>query len=128
MAYNPPTFRGDPAGGQTGSTYSGLRTDGNRVALTGLVGNWLQTIDNTGTPNTSPLTVNTTATLAVPTQAAQCTIVSTTNAVQISEDSTMTAYFTLPAGVPWTFDCANMTNVYLKTGSSTVVNFLFNMI
>jgi hypothetical protein len=128
MAYNPPLFRGDPASGQTGSTYSGLRTDGNRVAMTGVLGNWMQSQDNTGTPNTSPLTVNTTATLVVPVQGAQCTIVATTNAVQVSEDSTMTAYFTVPAATVWQFDCANMKNIYLKTGSSTVVNFYFTMI
>lgn len=128
MPYVPPVFRGDPTGGQTGSTFSGLRTDGNRVALTGILGNWMQSQDAAVSPITSPATVNTTQTLAVPTQAAQITIVSTTNAVQVSEDSSQTAFFTIPAGTPWQIDCANMTNIYLKTGSSTVVNFYFTMV
>lgn len=128
MTYVPPVFKGDPSGGQTGSSFSGLRTDGNRVALTGVTGNFMQTQDNAGSPVTSPVTVNTTSTLAVPVQAAQCTISPVTNAVQVSEDSSMTAYFSVPAGAVVTFDCANMTNIYLKTGSSTVVSFSFNMI
>jgi hypothetical protein len=128
MAYNPPSFKQPAASGQTASLFSGLRTDGNRVAMTGVTGNFMQTQDETGTPITSPVTVNTTATILVPDNAAQITITSVTNAVQVSEDSTMTAYFTLPAGVPWTFDCANMETIYLKTGSSTVVSFVFNMI
>jgi hypothetical protein len=110
------------------NNFGGLRNDGNKNTLTGLVGNYLQTIDGTGTPLTSPLTVNTTATLVVPSAAALITICSVTNAVQVSEDSTQTAFFTLPAGVPFTFDVANQQNLYLKTGSSTVVSFIFNMI
>jgi hypothetical protein len=127
LAYNPPVFKTADAGGKA-STFGGLRTDGNRIAMTGVVGNFMQTQDETGTPITSPVTVNTTTTLLVPDNAAQITIASVTNAVQVSEDSTQTAYFALPAGVPWTFDCANLEAIYLKTGSSTVVSFAFNMI
>jgi hypothetical protein len=128
MAYTPPVFKQPASSGQISSTFSGLRTDGNRVAMTGVLGNFMQTIDETGTPLTSPLTVNTTATVLVPDNGAQITIASVTNAVQVSEDSTQTAFFTLPAGVPWTFDCANMEAIYLKTGSSTVVSFYFTMV
>lgn len=85
----------------------------------------ISTIDATGTPLTSPQTVNTTATLVVPATAITCTLVSVTNAVQVSEDSTQTAFFTLPAATPFTFPCARLTNIYLKTGSSTVVSFFF---
>lgn len=120
MAYNPPTFRSKVVT----NNFSGQRTDGNRIAMS--YGNMMSTRDNTGTPQNSPLTVNTTATLVCPVNAIQVTICSVTNAVQVSEDSTMTSFFTLPAGTPFTFDCADMTNVYLKTGSSTVVSFLFN--
>lgn len=124
MAYTAPTMKSK----NSPNNFGGLRNDGNKIALTGLVGNYIQTIDATGTPQNSPLTVNTTATLVIPQAAALVTICSTTNPVQISEDSTMTAYFTLPAGVPFTFDVANQQNLYLKTGSSTVVSFVFNMI
>lgn len=110
------------------SNFGGLAVDGNRVAMTGVLGGNMQSQDATGTPVTSPVTVNTTKTLVVPQNAAQITVVSTTNAVQVSEDSTSTASFALPAGVPWTFDVARQQNVYLKTGSSTVVNFYFTMV
>ncbi len=110
------------------NSFGSLVNDANRNAMTGAVGNFIQTQDATGTPVTSPATVNTTQTLVVPTNAVSCTIVSTTNAVQVSEDSTSTASFALPAGVPWTFDCARLKNIYLKTGSSTVVNFYFTII
>jgi len=108
--------------------FGGLRTDGNRVALTGTTANTMQSIDATATPVTSPVTVNTAATLTVPQNAVAVTIVSVTNAVQVSEDSTQSAYFSLPAATPFTFQCANQQYVYLKTGSSTAVSFQFQII
>lgn len=117
MAYTPPVIK-------TSAPFGGAVTDGNRVALTSYP-NQMQTIDATASPNASPLTVNTTATLLVPFNAVSVTIISTTNAVQVSEDSTQTAYFTLPAATAMTFPCARQANVYLKTASSTVVNFWF---
>ena len=108
------------------NNFAGQKTDGNRVTMP--YGNIINTQDATGTPVTSPATVNTTQTLVVPQAAVQCTIVATTNPVQVSEDSTQAAFFTVPAGVIFTFDCADMANIYLKTGSSTVVNFLFNIV
>jgi len=134
MAYTPPVFKTNPVsqttagntqGSARASNFGNLRVDGSRNAMAGSLGNFMQTIDAAGTPVASPVTVNTTQTLKVPTNATQITIISTTNAVQVSEDSTQSAYFTLPAGIPWVFDCANMVNIYLKTASSTVVNFLF---
>jgi len=124
MAYTPSPAKAK----STPSNFSGLRVDGNRVAMTGALGNSMQSQDAAGTPVTSPVTVNTTQTLVVPQGAVQVTIASVTNAVQVSEDSAQTAYFSLPAGVPWTFDCANQQNVYLKTGSSTVVSFQFKIV
>jgi len=107
------------------NNFGGLRNDGNRVAMTGALGNAFQTRDATGTPVISPVTVATTQTLVVPTGAVRFTVVSTTNAVQISEDSTFSTIFTVPAGQIYTIDCANMTNIYLQTLLSTVVNFNF---
>lgn len=93
-----------------------------------MYGNVFQTQDGTGTPVTSPATVNTTQTLIVPANAVQCTIISVTNPVQVSEDSTQSTFFTIPAGIPWTFDVANQNNIYLKTGSSTAVSFYFAIV
>ncbi len=111
-----------------GNLFGGLVNDGNRNALTGAVGSQMYTQDATGTPVTSPVTVNTTKTLVVPSNAVQITVRSTTNDVQVSEDSTQTAYFTVPHDTLQTFDCARMANIYLKTGGSTVVNFFFNLV
>lgn len=120
MAYTPPVKK------TIQNSFGGQVTDGNRLAMA--YGNAFQTIDGTGTPVTSPATVNTTQTLIVPTNAVSCMIVSTTNPVQVSEDSTQTAFFTVPAGVPVEFDCARLANIYLKAASSTVVSFLFKTV
>lgn len=112
----------------TPGSFAGLKTDGNHVAMTGAVGNIILTRDITGTPVTSPVTVNTTQTLTVPLNAVSCTIMSVTNAIQISEDSTQATYFSLPAGIPLTVDCADMKELYLKSGSSTVVSFMFKAV
>lgn len=119
MAYTPTVYK-------TSTPFGGAVADGNRVALTNNA-NVMQTVDITASPNASPLTVNTTATLLVPLNAVSVTIISTTNTVQVSEDSTQTAYFTLPAATIMTFPCARQANVYLKTVSSTVVNFFFSL-
>jgi len=103
----------------------GSVTDGNRVALTGSA-NYFQTVDITGTPNASPLTVNTTATLLVPLNAVSLTIISTTNALQVSEDSTSSASFSIPAGQQVTVPCARQANIYLSAAASTVCNFFFS--
>lgn len=110
----------------TQNNFGGQVTDGNRIAMSSA--NTFVTQDATGTPQTSPLTVNTTSTIALPRNATRITIASVTNPVQVSEDSSQTAFFTLPAGVPWTFDCADMTAIYLKTASSTVVSFLISQV
>lgn len=118
MAYAPGTLR-------TSTPFGGAVTDGNRTGLTGFA-NVMLSQDATGTPVTSPATVNTTTTLAVPLNAVAITISPVTNPVQVSEDSTQTAYFAVPAGATQTFPCARLANIYLKTSGSTVVSFYFS--
>lgn len=122
MAYAPATLK------TGGNLFGGLVNDANRNAMTGATGNQMYTQDATGTPVTSPVTVNTTKTLVVPTNAVSLTVSPVTNPVQVSEDSTMTAYFAVPAGTTWTIDCARMADIYLKTSGSTVVSFYFNLV
>lgn len=110
------------------NNFAGLKNDANRVAMTGALGNLIQTIDATATPVVSPVTIAITQTLTVPQGAVSVTIVSVTNAVQISEDSTQSAFFTLPAAIPFTIDVANQQFLYLKVGSSTVVSFMFKIV
>lgn len=119
MAYTFPTLR-------SATPFGGAVTDGNRVGLNGFP-NQMLTQDITGTPVTSPTTVTTTATLAVPLNAVAITVSPVTNPVQVSEDSTQTAFFAVPAGQTITFPCARLSNIYLKTSGSTVVSFYFSL-
>lgn len=111
---------------ESGKTnFGGLVPDSNRIGLTGYLGSNFQTQDATTVPVTSPTTVNTTATITVPNNATSIVICSVTNPVQVSEDSTQSVFFTLPAGIPWEFQVARQQFVYLKTSGSTVVSFYF---
>jgi hypothetical protein len=122
MSYTP-----SPRQSQTMATNFGtLRNDGNHKELDH--GNVFQTQDAAVSPVTSPITVNTTQTLTVPPNAVSVTLIGVTNAVQVSEDSTMSTYFSLPAGVPWEFDCADQAFIYLKVGSSTAVSTLWKIV
>lgn len=123
MAYTPSGNKAKSAV----NNFGGVAVDGNRVAMVGFGSNFA-TQDATASPLQSPLTVNTTATLTVPQNAVSCTLISTTNAVQVSEDSTQGSYFTLPAATVFTVDCTRQQFIYLKTASSTVVNFLFKTV
>lgn len=113
------------------SNFGGLRVDANRVALTGTVANYMQSQDATGTPVTSPVTLGVgTTTLTVPSNAVAITVmlITATSSVQVSEDSTMTAFFQLPSSVPFTFQCANQGFVYLKGTNTNTVAFQFQTI
>lgn len=126
MAYTPSPNKIKSTYPAIASNFGNVQTDGQRTPMG--YGNRLQTVDATGTPVVSPVTVATTQTLIVPQNASQLTVVSATNAIQVSEDSTFAASFAVPAGVIWTFDIANQQNVYLKAASSTVVNFYFTVV
>jgi len=118
MAYTASTLK-------QSTPFSSAVADGNRVALTNFP-NQIQTIDATASPNASPLTVNTTATLLVPLNAVSLTIISTTNALLVSEDSTSSASFSVPAATLVTLPCARQANIYLSAAASTVCNFYFS--
>lgn len=135
MAYTPPTFKTKAQTAPTGATpsviasnFGNLQTDAQRSPMTGVLGNYSQSQDAAASPVVSPVTVTTTQTLKVPQGAAICNIISTTNAVQVTEDSSFTATFSVPAGQIYAYNCANQQFVYLKVGSSTVVNFQFVMV
>lgn len=122
MAYTPSPRQS----ATTPNNFGPMRPDANHNALE--FGSVFQTQDAAASPVTSPITVNTTQTLTVPSNAFRLLIVSTTNPVQVSEDSTMSTYFTIPAGVIQGIDCADQAFIYLKTGSSTAVNTLWEVI
>lgn len=97
--------------------------------MTGITGNNIQTLDATASPVKSPVAVDTTTTLTVPLNAAAITVCSVTNGIEVSEDSTYSTYFNVPAATPTTFDCANQQYIYLQSASgSTTVSFYFTMV
>jgi hypothetical protein len=108
------------------NNFAGQPNDANRVAMS--YTNAFQTQDATTVPVTSPATVATTQILTVPQNAVSITLLGVTNAVQVSEDSSQTAFFSVPAGIPFTIGVANQQYVYLKVASSTVVSFYFSIV
>lgn len=124
MAYTPSANKTKTQG--YASNFSNLQNDAGRNALTGAIGNRIQTSDATATAVTSPITaLNGSQTLVVPPNASSIVIASVTNAVQVSEDSTMSQYFQQPAGTIQQYDIANQNNVYLKTTTTTSVSWYF---
>jgi hypothetical protein len=122
MAYTPSARKSK----SSPNNFGGMKVDANRVAMQ--YGSVMQTRDATGTPVTSPATVNTTTTLVVPQNAVSLTVTPVTNPVQVSEDSTQSTYYAVPAGASQKFEVSDQQDVYLKTASSTVVSFFFELI
>jgi hypothetical protein len=122
MAYTPSARKSK----SSPNNFGGMKVDANRVAMQ--YGSVMQTQDATGTPVTSPATVNTTTTLVVPQNAVSLTVTPVTNPVQVSEDSTQSTYYAVPAGASQKFEVSDQQDVYLKTASSTVVSFFFELI
>lgn len=110
--------------------FSGLRTDGNRVSMTGALANYMQSKDATDTPVYSPLSNGSNAgfTLTVPKGAVRFNINASVT-TQVGEDSTYAYGFTVPANTIYTFDCANMANIYVKPSNAVnTINFYFDIV
>lgn len=126
MAYTPTSRKT----ASSPNNFSGLRVDGNRIAMTGALGNTLQSQDATGSPVTSPVT-NMSASgvaLTVPAGAVQFSI-NPSVTCQVGEDASFAQGLQVPASVVSTFDCADMANIYLKPSSGTnTVYFQFKIV
>lgn len=110
------------------NNFAGQAVDGNRIAMN--YGNVMQSQDATATPVVSPATnvSGSGIALVVPSNAVQFTVQSTV-AIQVGEDSSFAQGFTVPANIPWTFDCAQQANIYLKPSNGTnTTNFFFNVV
>lgn len=110
--------------------FSGLRNDANKIALTGVLGNGIQTTDATGTPVTSPVSVTTgtVVTLNTPESAALITIIPKTQSVLVSEisgTSSLSSYVEIPVGSSMQFALANQSTLYLLGGTGTAVTSFF---
>lgn len=122
MAYTPPVIKTLPL------SWGHLRNDSNGHGMTGALGWFFQTQDNTASPVSSPVSVaSTTQALVVPQNAVQIWV-SAGTAFSISEDSSFTASFTVPAGIIFTVDVTGMANVYFKTTSTIAISFAFKML
>lgn len=124
MSYTPSPFRP-----KTSVTFNGLISDGNRNALTGALGNGFVTRDASASPNTSPLSFSgSTVTLTVPANATEFSVTAGADALKVSEDSTMSEYWQVTAGVNITLPCARQEYIYLAGTSSDTVSFAFNLV
>lgn len=127
------TQKSGPVAGLPASNFGSLANDANRNAMAGVLGGGPSTSDATGTPQTSPISVSSSAvtTLVIPLNAAQVNIFTTTNTINVSEadSSVASKYFTIPTGVQVTIDTARCGVLYLKanTGAATV-SFWFNTV
>lgn len=126
MTYAPVTLKSK----SVPNNFGGMRADGNRISMTGAVGNNIQTRDATATPVNSPITNGSSSglTLVVPQNATQMTVISSV-ACLVGEDSTYTYGLSIPANTITKFDVANQQNVYLKPSNATnTINFYFNIV
>jgi hypothetical protein len=101
-----------------------LVPDGNMKPLP--FANSFVTQDATATPVGSPLAMTgSTQTLVVPDNAVEIVINPSTAVVQVSEDSSMSVYFTVPVDTSQSFPVVAQQHVYLKGTSSDKVQFYF---
>ncbi len=110
------------------SNFGNLPVDGSHNTMTGYMGSGIQTQDSTASPVTSPATVTTGTTLTVPINASAI-VLYTSAALRVSELSTTTGYFVVPAANSIEIDVARMGSIYLKQDSgSCTVQFYFIVI
>lgn len=120
MAYNPPTIN-------SSAPFGNLPKSGEESPMTSVVGSYLSSVDGSASPKTSPQTFSGNLTLAVPKMALQLLVCSPTT-FNITEDSSYTAYFAVPANFIYTYDCWKISNVYLQTATSQAVSYQFRVL
>jgi len=102
-----------------------------RVYNTGLwyQANAFQTTDASSSPQSSPLSLDGTSTytLTVPTNAVQLKLFPTVD-LDVSEDSSMSNYFQIAANSVVTIPVADVDKVYVKSGSSGSLYFMFELV
>lgn len=112
--------------------FSGLVTDGNRVALTGASAGYTQSFDASAGPVYSPITNGSGSgvTLKVPQSAVSCTIlIASTDTALVGEDSTFTYGMFIPTATYFTYPCTRQQYIYILPSSGTnTIYFQFNMV
>lgn len=114
------------------NNFGGLKADANRVAMTGVLGNYMQSYDATATPVYSPITNGSASGvfLTIPQNAAQVTIcIGGSDTALVGEDSTYTYGQFVPTATLVTFDVADQQYIYIKPSSGTnSIYFQFKMV
>lgn len=110
--------------GKTGQFLGSMASDKNRDSVQ--VSGSFVTADNTGTPQTSPLSLTTTAvfTIVVPDTAIIMTCMSAAD-MRISEVVGMGQYDLIKANTKESIQCARMANIYVKNDVTGTNNFYF---
>lgn len=108
--------------------FGSVAQDANREKLSNF-SNAFITKDATGTPVTSPASINAVTPIAVPVAAVSFTVWGSA-ALRVSEESTAASnYATIPANTPVTFPCTRQTVIYLKGDAGAVTtNFFFSYV
>lgn len=122
MAYTPPTISA-----RTINSFGNLPKSGQDTSMTAVIPSYVQRQDATGTPVTSPQSVNGALTLAVPSNALYF-VCSAPTAFDVSEDSTHTAYYTVPANTEHREGVWKIPNIYLHTGAAITISFGFELL
>lgn len=112
---------------KNGTTTDNLFRDGGTTPVQ--IGNTFQSQDNTGTPVTSPLTLNgSVQTLVVPDNAVECILYPVANSLKVSEIVGVTRYDLIAAGSKESVPCAKMTNIYVQGTNADTLYFRFTII
>lgn len=104
-----------------------MRIDGNRKGI--IAANQFVTQDATGTPQTSPLSLTTTAifTIVLPPNAVRITFLSGAD-LRVSDLAAMTRYDLVKANVKEEFQVANMDKVYVQNDATGTNNLYFRIL
>lgn len=112
---------------KNGVTTNNLFRDGSTASIQ--IGSTFQTSDNTGTPQISPLSYTTgVTTLIMPDNAAEVILAPSTD-LRVSEISSMSQYYVIPAGQAEVIGVGKQQIVYVKADSSSGnLNFRITLI
>jgi hypothetical protein len=108
--------------------FGNIRRDGSRNAVTGQMGNGIQTTDITGTPLTSPQSLTTSIiTINIPLNASSV-IFQTTGITYVSEIANQSSYYAIPAGGQLILALANQSKIYVAAATTASLSFIFEII
>ena len=105
-------------------SFSNLSRDGSQTAMQ--TGRGIATQDATASPQTSPFTLPSASitTISVPSNAAELVMFCAT-AFKVSEDSTVTRYFMIPASTTIAIPLSGTDTIYLQASTGTPTLYFY---